>query len=227
MAVPPCVVSFTLSGDSTRARQMAAYMRYQFSFVGLNAKPRQQQSHALIQASQTWPLTDLMAAITALYARPQREYQYVAIDLATVNARRLTRSQLDDLQPLLTQKSWWDSVDAWRKVYGDYLKFHPAQLETVFARFYGRPNFWERRIAITLQLMAKAATRYDLLERAILFDQTTDEFFIQKAIGWALRQDAKTHPAWVTAFLRHHPLSPLARREAQKYLRKAADTSHR
>lgn len=87
-----------------------------------------------------------------------------------------------------------------------------------FALFYQSDNMWERRISINLQLMEKENTDTKMLVKSILFDQTTDEFFIQKAIGWSLRQYAKANPKWVVAFLKKHQLSVLAVKEATKHL---------
>jgi len=216
--VPTIVSQFALHGDPDRAVKMAAYMRHQFSFVGVPTVPCKHQSQALRQASRDFTLDELRVAITDLYQRDAREYQYVAIDLAAANGRRLTRADLLWLADFVSQKAWWDSVDAWRKVFGDYLKRHPADKLVIFDRFYGRPDFWERRVAITLQLMESTTLQPALLSKAIRYDRTTDEFFIQKAIGWSLRQYAKTNPDWVLAFIRHYPLSKLATREALKHL---------
>ncbi|MDN5951167.1 MAG: DNA alkylation repair protein, partial [Loigolactobacillus coryniformis] len=95
---------------------------------------------------------------------------------------------------------------------------HPEQKAAIFQLFYQSPNLWERRIALTLQLKEKDAVDTIMLTQAILFDQYTDEFFIQKAIGWALRQYSKFAPDWVMQFLNTHQLSNLAVREASKYL---------
>ncbi len=153
-----------------------------------------------------------------LYARPAREYQYVAIDLALAVAPRLSLDDLLALRPLVTEKPWWDTVDAWRGVYGAALAHHQDWRGALYGMFAERPAMWERRIAITLQLMEKANTDRGLLTAAIRYDRLTDEFFIQKAIGWALRQYSKTDPQWVRDFLAEQPLSRLATREASKFL---------
>jgi 3-methyladenine DNA glycosylase AlkD len=96
---------------------------------------------------------------------------------------------------------------------------HPDALQPVFAMFAEHENMWMRRVAITLQLGSKAQTNTELLARAIEYDLATDEFFIQKAIGWALRQYSKTDAMWVRDFLVSQPqLSHLAVREGSKYL---------
>lgn len=127
-------------------------------------------------------------------------------------------ADLKVFQEFVTQKSWWDLVDSWRTLFGKYIQLHPDEKVQVFEQFYQSTNIWERRVAINLQLMEKENTDTDLLTKAILADSETDEFFIQKAIGWSLRQYSKTNPEWVKQFLEAHKLSNLAVREAQKYL---------
>ncbi len=86
---------------------------------------------------------------------------------------------------------------------------------------------WERRTSINLQLMEKENTDIAMLTKSILLDQTTDEFFIQKAIGWSLRQYGKTNPEWVFAFLSGHQLSSLAVKEATKHLANGEHFRHK
>ena len=91
----------------------------------------------------------------------------------------------------------------------------------LFDAFFGEKDFWHRRIAINLQLLYKDRTDTELLKKAIIYDKTTDEFFIQKAIGWSLRQHSKTDPQWVQELITTMELSPLAVREGSKYLPKS------
>jgi 3-methyladenine DNA glycosylase AlkD len=105
-------------------------------------------------------------------------------------------------------------------VFGDYIKKHPDEKEKVFELFFKHSNFWMRRISIILQLTEKEKTDKTMLTKAILFDLETDEFFIQKAIGWSLRQYSKVNPKWVKSFVIEHNLSALAEREALKQIRK-------
>lgn len=211
-------LNFQLQGDPGTAVAMARYMKDQFPFVGVKTPGRLAQSKALLKASRTASVPELVTWIRDLYARPEREYQYVAIDLAKRNWRRFSLLELLALRPLVTAKAWWDTVDAWRMVYGKAADADPAVKRQLFAVFEASENFWERRIALNLQLMSKAQTDTAMLQQAILRDQATPEFFIQKAIGWALRQYSKTDPQWVQAFIAAHPLSKLAVREGSKYL---------
>ncbi|MFD0898118.1 DNA alkylation repair protein [Loigolactobacillus binensis] len=211
-------LNFEFIGDPAVAPAMARYMKNRFLFLGLKSPVRKAQSKPVLQASRKVELVTVHAWIAALYARAPREYQYLALDLAEYNVRRWQLADIVIFKQFVTQKSWWDSVDHWGTIFGKYIQRHPEQKAAIFQLFYQSPNLWERRITITLQLKEKAQVDTDLLTQAILFDQYTDEFFIQKAIGWALRQYSKFAPDWVLQFLNTYQLSNLAVREASKYL---------
>ncbi|MFD1441800.1 DNA alkylation repair protein [Lacticaseibacillus hegangensis] len=214
----PQISRFQLVGEPANATPMAKYMKNQFPFVGVKTPARLAQSKALLHASLQVPTPAVMAWSQALYRRSEREYQYVAIDLAKHNWRRFSVAELLALRPLVVAKPWWDTVDAWRVVYGRAADADSAVKRQLFDVFEASDNFWERRIALNLQLMSKDQTDLSMLQQAILRDRETPEFFIQKAIGWALRQYSKTDPQWVRAFISGHQLSKLAVREGSKYL---------
>lgn len=213
------MTDFIIHGDPDLAEQMARYMRNQFPFVGAKTPERKLQTRPLIKASRRWSVPEVLQEVQAIYAKPEREYQYAAIDLARAHVRAYGQEELLVLRPLFLDRPWWDSVDALRPLYGDYVNLHPNELPAVFNMFAGQDDFWLRRVAITLQLQSKANTNTDLLSQAIEADLHTDEFFIQKGIGWALRQYSKTNPDWVRAFYASHPgVSSLAVREGSKYI---------
>ncbi|MFD1319058.1 DNA alkylation repair protein [Loigolactobacillus zhaoyuanensis] len=211
-------LNFTFTGNPENAPAMAHYMKNRFIFLGVKSPERRAQSKPLLQTSRQVDPATLHSWIVELYARQQREYQYLALDLAEYNVKKWQLADIIIFKQFITQKSWWDSVDHWCTIFGKYIQLHPEQTVAVFQLFFKSPNMWERRIAITLQLKARDAVETDLLTQAILFDQYTEEFFIQKAIGWALRQYSKFNPSWVMQFLNEYQLSNLAVREASKYL---------
>lgn len=211
-------LDFTFPYDQEKAQPMAKYMKNLFPFCGQPKPERVRLSKDYLKASQSLPLSEVLELIRLNYAKAEREYQYLAIDLAEKNIKRMTLTDLKQLLSYIGEKSWWDSVDRWRIVLGLWLKQHPESLTEVYSWFYNHPNFWYRRIAINLQLMSKNQTNLELLEKAILTDSDTDEFFIQKAIGWSLREYSKTDPEWVRRFIEEHQLSKLAVKEGSKYL---------
>ncbi|GAA2970568.1 DNA alkylation repair protein [Lentilactobacillus parakefiri] len=209
---------FTMVGNVEDQAPMARYMRNQFKFLGLKTPQRKAASKAFIKASKAIPVAEMMAKIADLYTREEREYQYVAIDVAYANVKRLSFADIQALTKYIQIKSWWDTVDTWRKVFGTFIVLHPEKKHVVFNLFYQHDNFWMRRVAIILQLLEKDTLDTVLLTKAIEYDIKTDEFFIQKAIGWALRNYSKFNPEWVREFVEQHQLSKLAVKEATKYL---------
>ena len=200
------------------AEPMARYMKNLFPFCGVKKPQRALLERPFLKESLTLPLPELIQEIFRNYRKDEQEYQYYAIDLAQKNIQRFSLADLAELLPLLAEKSWWDSIDAWRKVFATWVLAHPTELKQVYAFFYQHENFWYRRIAINLQLLFKEQTDPALLAQAILADLTTEEFFIQKAIGWALRDYSKVNPDWVKNFMQQHSLSKLALREGSKYI---------
>ena len=205
--------------QSEIAEPMARYMKDLFPFCGVKKPQRALLERPFLKESTMLSIEELIQEIFRNYRMNEREYQYYAIDLAQKNILRFSLADLAALLPLLGEKTWWDSIDAWRKVFSTWVLAHPAELEQVYRFFYQHENFWYRRVAINLQLMFKESTDTELLAQAILADLTTDEFFIQKAIGWALRDYSKVNPDWVRDFIQQHSFSKLALREGSKYIK--------
>lgn len=203
-------LNFELVGNAEIAPAMANYMKDKFTFIGIKSTERKEQGKLLLRKSTKLPSNTVKAWVSELYGRTFREYQYVAIDLAIRNLRKWNFDDIVTFKQFVAQKSWWDSVDAWRTLFGKYVKLHPDEKAKVFELFYQSDNFWERRVAINLQLMEKDTLDTEMLTKAVLYDQNTNEFFIQKAIGWSLRQYSKYNPNWVSQFLKTHELSKLA-----------------
>lgn len=209
---------FKMSQNKINQEPMERYMRDQFPFLGLKTPQRKAESKAYISESKKLPMAEVFKEIAELYDRDEREYQYVAIDIAVANVKRLSFNDLENLTQYIQIKSWWDTVDTWRKVFGTYVVLHPIAKEKVFHLFYKHENFWMRRVSIILQLLEKDTLNTNLLAKAITYDLDTDEFFIQKAIGWALRNYSKFDPDWVRQFVASHDLSKLAVKEGTKYI---------
>ncbi|NLW16443.1 MAG: DNA alkylation repair protein [Firmicutes bacterium] len=209
---------FQQVADPEKAQQMAAYMKNRFVFFGINQPERRALTRQLLKDSRTAPLDEVLALVEELYEQPQRECHYLAIDLLERNYRRFTYDEFQFMYPLIDRNAWWDSVDALRKPMSLWVKEHREYLDQVMQVLLASESIWQRRVAITLQLLWKDATDTHWLERAILENRDDQEFFIQKAIGWALRDYSKTNPEWVRAFLQQHELSRLAVREGSKYV---------
>ena len=121
---------------------------------------------------------------------------------------------------MITTNSWWDSVDTIAKfILGEYLLEYPLETEKVIERFTNSKNMWLNRSAILFQLGYKAKTNFDLLKEICEKHQNSKEFFIQKAIGWALREYAKTNPEAVKNYINNSNLKPLSKKEGLKNIR--------
>jgi len=202
--------------NSERAPAMRAYMRDQFEFLGIGTPARRAAIKHIATALRGASASELLALADLLWQQEHREYQYVAVDLLARYWRKLSADDLPALLALVQRKSWWDSVDALAGVIGDVLRFEHAGMDE--ALVHG--DFWVRRIALLHQLGWRGKTDEERLFRYALTLRSEKEFFIQKAIGWALRDYARHAPGAVRAFLAGPgaELAPLSRREAARHL---------
>lgn len=206
--------------NPAQAQLMAAYMKGHFPFLGLPRTVYQPLVRPRLAAFRPHATEDLLLEIAAnLWDLGPREYQYIAGDLLDRYRRQLTPASLPALRELLITKSWWDSVDQLTgRVIGLLVLAHPA-LRREMDRWSRHRNFWLRRAAIIHQLSHGPHTDADRLFDYCRRNAADPEFFIRKAIGWALRQYARQNPEAVRAFLAGTPeLAPLSRREALKHL---------
>jgi 3-methyladenine DNA glycosylase AlkD len=150
---------------------------------------------------------------------PEREYQYLAQDYLIDLKKNLQKNDLEKIQELIIKKSWWDTVDAIAaKLVGDLCYRFPELIDQYIMKWAWSDNIWLIRSAILFQLKYKEHTNCEVLETVILKNSNAKEFFINKAIGWALREYSKTNPQWVKSFIDNNPLHPLSVREGRKYL---------
>jgi 3-methyladenine DNA glycosylase AlkD len=212
----PLVRSFNEHADPDVAAKMAAYMRDQFPFVGLPTPKRQ----ALFKAFLAAHGRPAQAVVRALWALPEREYQYCAVDLLKKERDALPASFLPVLEFLVVTKSWWDTVDALAShPVGALLARFPGTRAAAIARWRVADNLWLRRTALLFQLRYKTQTDQELLFALIRENAGSREFFIQKAIGWALREYSKVEAQAVRDFVAATPLAPLSRHEALTWLK--------
>lgn len=205
--------------NPTNARNMSAYMKDRFAFLGI-PKP----ARAELQR-RTWNARPrgvaAIEAIHALWAIPVREAQYVACDLVKSESKHWPPEEgLSALETWITTQSWWDSVDTLAvHGVGTLLKRHPDAVWPTVQRWIYSENMWLNRTAMIGQLGFRAETRTNWLDEALSAHIHSKEFFHRKAIGWALRDYAKTNPRWVQQWVEAHPeLSGLSRREALRLL---------
>lgn len=215
----PLATLFEAHRSPADAAAMEAYMKHIAPFFGIKAPDRRALLKAHLADHGTPSPEDLQAIARSAFAQPEREWHHTALDLLMKQAKRLTPDDLPFLEELITMKSWWDTVDALAvHVVGAILKRHPKTIARWNERWITSPDLWLNRTAILFQNRWKADT-----DRALLFANITRhaahrDFFIRKAIGWALRELAATDPGAVKAFVARQPLSALSRREALRKL---------
>ena len=210
-----------LIGNDGDARQMQAYMRDQFSFFGIKSTARRDAVKLLFTKEQRPTIGELSNVVNELWALPEREYQMVAIDLLIKNKRQLTDDMLPDIERWITQKSWWDTVDMLAThIIGQLYQSSPDTTLQYIEKWQNADNIWLRRTTILYQLKFKAKTDEKKLFSIIKENQHDTEFFIQKAIGWALREYSKTNSQTVIDFIASNNITGLAKREGLKWILK-------
>lgn len=215
---------FVPAADAQRALGMAAYMKGQFPFLGLTAPERRALAKGALAGLPTPAEDDVAAVAAGCWALDEREYQYAASDYCVRHVRRCSPRLLPVVEGLITTKSWWDTVDVLAaRVVGPLVTAAPA-LRSEMDRWSASDDKWLARSAILHQLGYKAATDADWLFAACLRRAADTDFFLRKAIGWALREYSKTDEAAVRRFVADHDaeLSGLSKREALKWLDRRA-----
>ena len=207
---------FKLHADENTARQMAAYMRGQFKYYGIPTPQRRALSKPFLGKKSDaidWGF------VTACWGAEAREFQYIAMDYLYLRTAQLTKADVPEIRAFAEAKSWWDTIDGLDQLVGAIAQ-KDKSVKQLLLKWSKDKNFWIRRMAIDHQLNYRDKTDTTLLAAIIENNFGQTEFFINKAIGWALREYSKTDPRWVREFLARHAerLSPLSLREAGKYI---------
>lgn len=209
------------NGDQKRSQPMKKYMRDQFEFFGLSSPLRKSVCKEFLQ--QKLKSEDVRKFVSLLWAKPEREFQYFAVDYLEkhLDASTEFEANMKCMEELITTKSWWDTVDAIAsKMVGRLVKQHRDTGKAVMEEWIDHDNMWLRRTALLHQLSYKEETDEEMLFRFCTKRAHEEEFFIRKAIGWALRQHAWKSSASVKKYLLKHKkeLSALSFKEAAKHL---------
>lgn len=210
------MTAFGAAADPDAAAAMSSYMRGLFPFVGLPAPRRRALQAGVFRQFGRPDAEELLRGAEALWALPEREYQYTACDLLQRHAGLLGPGHLSRLRNLVTTKSWWDTVDSLAgHVVGPVVRRYPELVEQMDL-WVRDSTLWVARVGILHQLRFKQATDEERLFRYCTIQAGHPDFFIRKAIGWALREYSKTAPDTVMAFVTEQTgvLSPLSQREA-------------
>jgi 3-methyladenine DNA glycosylase AlkD len=208
--------AFRANGCAVNAAAMERYMRGQFPFLGISSPSRRQLQREALEGLPQPDEAELREIAVRLWALSEREFQYAAIDLLARAAKRLTPASLDLCETLITTKSWWDTVDALAGGVAGIIVLHHPEVVARMDVWIEDDNLWLRRSAILHQLKWKDRTDTGRLFGYCLSQAGEKDFFIRKAIGWALRQYSWTDADAVRAFVAEHDgeLSGLSKREA-------------
>lgn len=210
--------AFEFLRDEENARHMEAYMRDKFKFYGLQTPERRAVYKDVIARDKKSGIID-REFLEQCWADEHREFQYLVTDYLRAMQKFLTYENVPFVEQFIRSKQWWDTIDGLDRIVGS-IAFRDTRINELMLKWSVDDDFWVRRLAIDHQLLRKHDTEEELLEKIIVNNFGSDEFFINKAIGWSLRDYSKTNPAWVRDFIAryHDRMKPLSIREASKYI---------
>jgi 3-methyladenine DNA glycosylase AlkD len=212
--------TFDKNRNPENAVPMAKYMKNLFPFYGIKTEQRRFLFKEVCKANKEELTQNSREIAWKLFNKEFRELHYCGIEIVIKNLKN--NYQNDDInliEKLLTTKSWWDSVDTISKfVLGEYLNEFTEETTKVVERFSNSKNMWLNRSVLLFQLGYKNKTNAEILFTECKKHSHSKEFFIQKAIGWALREYASTNPELVKTFVNSNDLKPLSKKEALRKL---------
>lgn len=220
-------VSIAKNSNRQVAVAMAAYMRNQFEFAGVNAPMRTEILRKVSANFEKPTQGQIVKVMKMLWDVEEREFQMLACEFLNKNKKSLNASFVaTHAKYFITKKSWWDSVDSLRPAIG-FVVSHNRELDKVIFKWIESENIWLVRSALIHQLTLKESVDQAKLFKLCEIRESDTEFFIAKAVGWALRDYSYVSPTAVKRFVKEHPdLTSLAKREGLKAInRKASKTA--
>ncbi len=209
---------FEANRDDENAVKMAAYMRNLFSFYGLSTPKRKAIYKDFLKSEKRKKIID-WDLLNRCYADEHREFHYFVMDYLVAMQKFLKFDDVSHIEKYIKTNQWWDTIDGLDRIVGN-IAFTDERINDLMLEWSTDEDFWVRRIAIDHQLCRKERTNTELLEKKLVNNFGSSEFFINKAIGWSLRDYSKTNPDWVRNFVETHKdkMDKLSIREASKYL---------
>ncbi len=203
--------------DAENAVQMKQYMRNQYDFFGIKAPERKNLLRQFIR-DNGYP-GDLKTIVREWWEEPERELQHCALELLDRKKKSVGEDFITTYEWIILNKSWWDTVDfIAANLVGYHFKTYPHLIPDYMKRWMESDNIWLQRTCLLFQLKYKEQTDWNLLQSLIYQLNESNEFFIRKAIGWALRQYSKFYPELVVRFVEQTNLSGLSKTEALKVI---------
>lgn len=210
--------SFETIEDKVNAINMSKYMKNKFDFYGLLTPKRKAVYKDFLKLEKKNKKID-WEFLDKCYEDNHREFQYLVYDYLLAMNSILTYDDIPKIKKYIKTKQWWDTIDFLDKVIGE-IGLKDKRVDDLMLNWSQDEDFWIRRVAIDHQLCRKEKTNTELLEKIIINNFGSKEFFINKAIGWALRDYSKTNPIWVKEFINKYKnkMDMLSIKEASKYL---------
>lgn len=210
--------AFQDNSHPENAIAMENYMKDHFSFYGIKTEKRRMIFKAVLKENQVEVAENARNIAIELYSKKQRELHYCGIEILMKELKkRYQKKDISLIEFLIVTNSWWDSIDVIAKyILGEYLMQFPEETERVIQKFSDSDTMWLNRSAILFQLDYKQKTNTGLLFALCQKHSVSNDFFIRKAIGWALREYGKTNPSAVLKFVEANNLKPLSKKEALK-----------
>jgi 3-methyladenine DNA glycosylase AlkD len=208
--------------NADNAIKMEAYMKDNFHYLGIKTEQRRIILKQLWKKHKSEIQSDFRGISWSLFTKKEREFQYCGMEILIQEIKKNYKKE-DDLliEKWLTTHSWWDSVDLLAKyLLGNYLLQFPEKTSEVIERFSNSENRWLNRSALLFQLNYKKNTDFELLKSECEKHKNSKEFFIQKAIGWALRDYGRFNPNAVKNYVENTNLKPLSKKEALRNILK-------
>ncbi|KMY51274.1 DNA alkylation repair protein [Peribacillus loiseleuriae] len=210
---------YSENAEAEYAKWSKKYMRNQFDFLGIRTPIRRNLTKQFLKEYGLPSKEELETVILTLWEKPEREYQKAALDILEKTKKNLTPDDMRWLVSLLKSKSWWDTIDVLSPHIMGYIFLQYPHLIPLYPDQWIEDDYiWLQRSAILYQLYYKEHVNEKRLYDYILRQAHSNEFFVQKAIGWVLREYAKTNASSVQLFVSQNQLKPLSKREALKHL---------
>lgn len=190
----------TLNKNDENAYYMSKYMKFKFKYFGIKTPERKSLTKEFVKErakeEMNWDF------VFWCFSQEEREYQYIALDYLDKVNNKLVKDDINNLERLILYKSWWDTVDSIAPIVGYLAKKYPEIKRGNLVNWIESSNIWLKRASIIFQLKYKNETDYEFLSHAIRSNNETGEFFVNKAIGWQLRELSKTNKEWVKIFIK-------------------------
>jgi len=213
-------VEFARNANAEIALGQKAYMKNRFEFYGIKSPIRREVQRPFLHKAALPPKDDLEGIVKTLWEKPQREFQYFSQELVFKYVKKMEEKDIALFEFMVVNKSWWDTVDFISvKLMGEYFKKYPDERDKLVENWITSGNMWLQRSALLFQLNYREELDPGFLTYVINSLLGSKEFFINKAIGWVLRNYGKTNPDWVIGFAEKSQLANLSKREALRLIK--------